>query len=101
MLSAERNERWLARLSEADKSLLVSLHSRKCRLLVRLEALGTVVNEQGKQLLSDEDVEKLLEQEDAPISSQIIQEVFHLEHAPYHLPQFARRLRNFKSAQGV
>ena len=59
------------------------------------------MNEQGKHLFTDEEIEEVLEQENAYVPPKVIREAFRLEQAPYRLPQFARRLRNFKTAQGL
>lgn len=82
-------------------TLLADLQYRKRRLVAHLEALSIVVDVQGKQLFTDEDIEDALEQEVSDIPPEIVREAFHLEYAPYRLPQFARRLRNFKTVQGL
>jgi hypothetical protein len=78
-------------------NMLIDLRGKKRRLIAHLEALSSIVNEQGEHLLTDEDIEEVLEQEDPYVSPEVISEAFHLEQVPYRLPQFARRLRNFKA----
>jgi hypothetical protein len=82
-------------------TMVMDLRARKRRLIAHLEALGTLVNEQGEQLLTDEDIEELLEQEELSVSPEILSEAFHLNKIPYQLPQFSRRLRNFKAVHGL
>ncbi|HVU71208.1 MAG TPA: ATP-binding protein [Ktedonobacteraceae bacterium] len=66
-----------------------------------LEALNAIVNSQGEALLTDEEVEQLLENPALQLPPEVLDEAFHLEHAPYRLPQFGRRLRAFKTERGL
>jgi MoxR-like ATPase len=82
-------------------TMITDLRARKRRLIAHLEALSTLVNERGEQLLTDEDIEELLEQEELYVLPEVLSEAFHLNTIPYQLPQFSRRLRNFKAVHGL
>jgi hypothetical protein len=66
-----------------------------------LEALSNVVNEEGKQLVSVEEVESLLEQEEPVVNIEQLSGIFHLTKLPYKLPQFMRRLHTYKAEHGL
>ncbi len=80
---------------------LTSLAGKKRRLTSHLEALSNVVNEEGKQLISVEEVESLLEQEEPVVNIERLSEIFHLTNLPYKLPQFMRRLHTYKAEHGL
>jgi MoxR-like ATPase len=82
-------------------AMITNLRGKKRRLIAHLEALSTLVNELNAQLLTDEEIEEVLEQEEPYILPEVISEAFHLEHLPYRLPQFARQLRNLKAVHGL
>jgi MoxR-like ATPase len=77
------------------------------RLSAHLEALSTVLNERGQPLLDDEDIERFTdpdedeEQEELFIEQDTLDQIFHLDHPPYQLPQFVRRLRAYKAEHGL
>jgi hypothetical protein len=52
---------------------------KKRRLLAHLEALSALVNEQGVQLLTDEEIEEVLEQEEPYVLPEVISEAFRRE----------------------
>jgi hypothetical protein len=80
---------------------ITSLAGKQRRLTAHLEALSSIVNTEGQHLLSDEDIEDLLAQEEPYIVPEILSEIFHLDHLPYRLPQFVRRLRTYKAEHGL
>ena len=78
------------------------------RFIAQLEALGSVVDTNGKPLLSDREIEEKIEkmeqlvdsldqQEKLDIPDGILTAAFHLLGTTYNLPQFTRRLRSFKA----
>ena len=83
------------------RTMIMEMQARKRRLTAHLEALSMVVNEQGEQVFTDEDIEAFLEQGESSILPEVLSEAFHLEQAPYRLPLFSRRLRNFKAEHGL
>jgi hypothetical protein len=82
-------------------NFLASLAGKQRRLIRHLEALSNIVSTEGVQLLNDEDVEVLLAQDEPYIVPEILSAIFHLDHPPYQLPQFVRRLRNYKAEHGL
>lgn len=85
-----------------------SLNTKRRRLAAHLEALHRVVNVQAEAFLSDEAVERLLDEEEdlsqlipELLPPALLTEAFHLDHSPYKLPQFTRRLRTFKTEHGL
>lgn len=90
-----------AQFIDKYRDTLAEFAGRKRRLVAHMEALSTIVTEQGEPLLSDEAMEELLEQKEPDVSPEVLHEAFHLEHIPYKLPQFSRRLRNFKAVHGL
>ncbi|EFH84759.1 AAA family ATPase [Ktedonobacter racemifer] len=82
-------------------TMLMNMRGKKRRLIAHLEALSIVVNEQGKQLITDEGIEELLEQDEPYVLPEVLSEAFHLQQIPYKLPMFSRRLRNFKAVHGL
>ncbi len=81
---------------------------KRRRLAAHLEALHRIVNSQGGPLLSDEAIERLLDEEvelsiavPELLPPELLAEAFRLDHPPYKLPQFMRRLRTFKAEQGL
>jgi len=82
-------------------TFITSLAGKQRRLTAHLEALSSIVNREGQHLLSDEDIEDLLAQEEPYIVPEILSEIFHFDHLPYRLPQFVRRLRTYKAEHGL
>jgi len=71
------------------------------RRRAQLEALNSVVGTHGNPFLSDDEVERLVEQEKLQIATEVLTAIFHLDHSPFRLPQFTRRLRTFKAERGL
>ena len=89
-------------------TFISDLSMKRRRLAAHLEVLHRIVNDQGEPLLSDEAIERLLDEEEelsiiVPeiLTPELLTEAFHLDHPPYKLPQFMRRLRTFKAEQGL
>jgi hypothetical protein len=87
---------------------IYSLNTKRRRLAAHLEAIHRVVNVQAEALLPDEAVERLLDEEEdlsrlipELLPAELLTEAFHLDHLPYELPQFTRRLRTFKTEHGL
>lgn len=90
-----------AAFREKYNNFLTNLAGKQRRYGAHLEALNAIVDSKGEALLSDEEVEQLLEDPTLQLPPEILDEAFHLEHAPYHLPQLGRRLRAFKAERGL
>lgn len=86
---------------ERYNRFLASLAGNPRRLTAHLEFLRNCVNPAGEHLLSDEEIEDLLEQDEPSVAPEILHEIFHLEHPAAALPQFARRLRLYKAEHGL
>lgn len=71
------------------------------RLRAQLEAFNNVVNDTGNPFLTDDEVERLSEQEKPQIAPEALTAIFHLDQHRYALPQFTRRLRTFKAERGL
>lgn len=84
-----------------NDSLAQFAASKPRRFNAHLEALGAIVDVNGKALLSDEEIEQLQEEEGLQLAPEVLSEAFHLEHAPYRLPHLSRRLRTFKAERGL
>jgi hypothetical protein len=90
------------------QNFIIDLSMKRRRLAAHLEALHRIINSQGESLLADEAIERLLDEEEdlsliVPelLTSELLTEAFHLDHPPYKLPQFTRRLRTFKAEHGL
>jgi len=90
-----------ATFSEKYNSFLVSLAGKQRRLSAHLEALSALVDDDGTPLLTDEEVEQLLEDQGLQLAPEVLAQTFHLEHAPYHMPYLSRRLRALKAERGL
>jgi hypothetical protein len=90
-----------ATFREKYNGFLAELAGKQRQHSKHLEALNAIVDSKGKPLLTDEEVEELLENPALQLPPEILDEAFHLEHAPYRLPQLARRLRAFKAERGL
>jgi hypothetical protein len=86
---------------EKYNNFLAKLAGKQRQHSKHLEALNAIADSEGKALLTDEEVEQLLENPTLQLSSEVLDEAFHLEHAPYRLPQLGRRLRAFKAERGL
>lgn len=84
---------------ESYNQLLSTLAPRRRK--AQLEALGTVVDQDGNVLLDDEQIEKLAQEAEPQVPHDALIKIFHLDQASLHLPQFARRLRIFKAERGL
>ena len=84
---------------ESYHQLLSTLAPRRRK--AQLEALGTVVDQDGSILLDDEQIEKLAQEAEPQIPRDILIQIFHLDQTSLLLPQFARRLRIFKAERGL
>jgi len=71
------------------------------RRRAQLEALSNVVDISGDPILAEDEVERLSEQEKPQIAAEVLTAIFHLDHSPFRLPQFTRRLRTFKAERGL
>jgi AAA domain (dynein-related subfamily) len=71
------------------------------RRQAQLEALSRVVDENGQALLTDEQVEMLLQQTTPTVPDDVLPYLFHLNEPTLPLPQSARRLRMFKAERGL
>jgi AAA domain (dynein-related subfamily) len=87
--------------SKSYHALLTRLSDNQHRLYGQLLALGSVSNESGQHLLSDEQVEQIVKQEPPAVPETILNALFHLDKPLHRLPQFARRLRTFKAERGL
>jgi len=87
-------------ISKYNEFLTKLAHSPR-RLRAQLEALNTAVDDNGRPLLTDEDVESLSEQDKPQIAAEKLVAIFRLDHLPFQLPQFTRRLRTFKTERGL
>jgi hypothetical protein len=90
------------------QNFIIDLSIKRRRLAAHLEALHRIVNSQGEPLLSDEAIERLLDEDEelsiiVPelLTSELLTEAFYLDHPAYKLPQFIRRLRTFKAEHGL
>lgn len=90
-----------AAFREKYNGFLANLAGKQRRYGAHLETLSALVNKDGKALLTDEEVEQLLENPMLQLPPEVLDEAFHLEHAPYRLPQLGRRLRAFKAERGL
>src|SRR6266487_4483738 len=89
-------------------NFIIDLCMKRRRLVAHLEALHRIVNSQGEPLLSDEAIERLLDEEEelsiiVPelLPPELLTEAFRLDHPSYKLPQFMRRLRTFRAEHGL
>ncbi len=89
-------------------NFISDLSMKRRRLAAHLEALHRIMNSQGEPLLSDEAIERLLDEEvelslvvPELLPPELLTEAFRLDHPPSILPQFMRRLRTFKAEQGL
>lgn len=82
-------------------SFIANFAGKSRRLTAHLEALHTILDADGADLISDDDLDDLLAQEEPSIAPEILHEIFHLDHPAYRLPQFARRLRMYKAEHGL
>jgi AAA domain (dynein-related subfamily) len=87
--------------STAYNTLLARLTDRQHRVYGQLLALGSVSDEQGQPLLSDEKIEQIANQEQPTIPEASLTALFHLDKPFYKLSQFTRRLRTFKAERGL
>lgn len=77
---------------------LVQRSPRRCR--AQLEALSSVVDRAGRELLSEQEVERLSGLDDPAVADDQLAALFHLDDQ-LALPAFARRLRAFRSDRGL
>ncbi|GHO56058.1 AAA family ATPase [Ktedonobacter robiniae] len=82
-------------------TLLIDLTSTPQRLTGQLIALGSVHDNQNKPILSDEEVERIVAQDQPQVSLDVLNWLFHFESPLPALPQFPRRLRSFKAERGL
>ena len=82
-------------------SFLAGLVGKPKRLNAHLEAISAIVDDAGQPMLSDGEIEQLLEDADAQLTPDLLAEVFRLEDAPMYLPHFIRRLRTLKAERGL
>ncbi|GHO49632.1 AAA family ATPase [Ktedonospora formicarum] len=82
-------------------TLLMNLTSTQQRLTGQLLALGSVRDNQNQPILSDEEIERIVAQDQPQVSLAVLHWLFHLESSPPELPQFTRRLRLFKAERGL
>ena len=87
--------------SKSYHALLAHLSDNQHRLYGQLLALGSVSDENGQSLLSDERVEQIVKQEPPVVPETTLNALFHLDKPLHKLPQFARRLRTFKAERGL
>jgi MoxR-like ATPase len=96
---------WSIKLPNPDafiksyNQLLSTLAPRRRK--AQLEALGTVVDQDGNVLLDDEQIEKLAQEAEPQVPRDTLIKIFHLDQISLLLPQFARRLRIFKAERGL
>jgi MoxR-like ATPase len=86
-------------LIESYNQLLSALAPRRRK--AQLEALGSIIDQNGSILLDDEQIEHLAQEAEPKISRDILVKIFHLDNPSFPLPQFARRLRIFKAERGL
>jgi serine/threonine protein kinase/MoxR-like ATPase len=84
---------------DSYNQLLSTLAPRRRK--AQLEALGTVLDQDGNVLLDDEQIEKLVHEAEPQVSRDTLILIFHLDQTSLLLPQFARRLRIFKAERGL
>ena len=84
-----------------SKRKSVACSDNQHRLYGQLLALGSVSDENGQPLLSDEQVEQIMKQEPPAVPETTLNALFHLDKPLHRLPQFARRLRTFKAERGL
>jgi AAA domain (dynein-related subfamily) len=87
--------------SKSYHALLARLSDNQHRLYGQLLALGSVSDENGQPLLSDEQVELIVKQEPPAVPETTLNTLFHLDKPLYRLPQFTHRLRTFKAERGL
>jgi len=100
---------WYARGdSEADliqryNEQLANLRlSSRRRVQEQMEVLSSVVREDGTPWLDEREIERMNASDDPPeIAREILRGVFHLDAERPALPQFARRLRAYRSERGL
>ncbi len=71
------------------------------RLYGQLLSLGSIVDNNGQVVLTDEEIEQIAAQNQPEVAAATLSTLFHLEHPTYKLPQFTRRLRAFKAERGL
>jgi hypothetical protein len=67
----------------------------------QLLSLGSVTDSDGQAVLTDEEIEQIVAQDQPVVASSKLNTLFHLAHPTNKLPQFARRLRTFKAERGL
>ena len=88
-------------------SNFVALYNRQLgtlvprRRLAQLEALGRIVAGDGQPLLTDEVIEQQILQPIPSVAEAVLTQVFYLDVPGLPVPQFARRLRTFKTERGL
>lgn len=97
---------WYVRLDadtfiERYNAFLMGLAGKPRRLNAHLEALSNIVEPEHGQLLTDEEVERLLEDGEPTVAASVLEVAFHLDHPDYKLPQFARRLRGYRAERAL
>lgn len=70
------------------------------RLAAQIDALAAVTADDGAPLMSDDDISRLLAGE-AALTDAVLTAVFRLDAPRFTLPQFARRLRAYKTERGL
>lgn len=69
--------------------------------ITELLSLGSVNDSSGQVVLTDEEIEQIVAQDQPVVASSKLNTLFHLVHPTYKLPQFTRRLRTFKAERGL
>jgi AAA domain (dynein-related subfamily) len=91
-----------AEFVKAFNAQLPKLHdTSERRLRAQLEALSMVVSIDGNPLLSETDLEKLVEEANVQIEEKILTQLFYLDEPFEPLPQFASRLRTLRAERGL
>jgi hypothetical protein len=71
------------------------------RIYGQLLSLGSVNDSSGQAVLTDEEIEQIVAQDQPVVATSKLNTLFHLTHPTYKLPQFTRRLRTFKAERGL
>lgn len=83
------------------RSMLERLRSSERRFAAQLEALATIARTDGSPLLTDSDVVQMIAADTVTVSDEVITTAFRLDAPFFTLPQFARRLRAYRSDRGL
>jgi hypothetical protein len=88
-----------ASFGEAYNNLLGRLSPG--RVYGQLLSLGSVLDDDGRACLTDEEIEQIAAQQQPVVPTEKLRSLFHLRYPTYRLPQFTRRLRTFKAERGL